>query len=214
MSSVSEPSASASFGAAATRAGKSDDRKDADQYVDDLGGRRSSTHRRIGLRAIGRDCAADGDQRGEADQRQCLRIEFSTPEPITVVLRDPSIADRQPAQPFHVIHSARTPLPGLAGCPHCRLSRHDPHHHDRVNPRPAIGRDRVGARLDVDGRLATSISAPRLPRNVNQRECSSAEKNSRAVFVLVCCSASVGMSLEAEEVEQLLGDVETNSPRS
>ena len=75
-SSMSYPSASASFGAAATTHGQPDDGNDADQHVDDLGGRRARTHRGIGLRSVGRDRATDRDQRGEPDQRQRLRIEL------------------------------------------------------------------------------------------------------------------------------------------
>ena len=75
-SSMSYPSAIASFGAAATTRGQPDDGNDADQHVDDLGGRRPGAHRGIGLRPVGRDRATDRDQRGEADERQRLRIEL------------------------------------------------------------------------------------------------------------------------------------------
>ena len=62
-------------------AGQPDDGNDADQHVDDLGGRRAGTHRGIGLRSVGRHRATDRDQRGEPDQRQRLRIELSGLEP-------------------------------------------------------------------------------------------------------------------------------------
>ena len=80
-SSVSYPSASASFGAAATTHGEPDDGNDADEHVDDLGGRRPCTHRGVGLGAVGRHRATDRDQRGEADQRQRLRIELGGARP-------------------------------------------------------------------------------------------------------------------------------------
>ena len=36
-----------------------------------------ASHRRIGLRSVGRNRATDRDQRGEPDQRQRLRIELT-----------------------------------------------------------------------------------------------------------------------------------------
>ena len=60
-------------------AGQPDDGNDADQHVDDLGGGGARAHRGIGLRAVGRHSATDRDQRGQADQRQRLRIERPGP---------------------------------------------------------------------------------------------------------------------------------------
>jgi hypothetical protein len=58
-------------------AGKPNDGNDVDQNIDDLGGRRTSAHRRISLLPIGWACAADCDQGGEADERLGLRIQTS-----------------------------------------------------------------------------------------------------------------------------------------
>ena len=58
------------------------------------------------MRTVGRDSATDGDQCGEADQRQRLRIELSTPETVTVGVSDAGVVDGKPAQPFRVVQGA------------------------------------------------------------------------------------------------------------
>jgi len=58
-------------------AGEPNDGNDANQHLDDLGGRRTSAHGRISLLSIGRASAADCDQGGETDERLRLRIETS-----------------------------------------------------------------------------------------------------------------------------------------
>jgi DNA-binding CsgD family transcriptional regulator len=55
---------------------EADDGYDADQHVDDLGGRRARAHRGIGLGSIGGDSTADRHQRGEPDELQRLQIEL------------------------------------------------------------------------------------------------------------------------------------------
>ena len=52
-----------------------DDRDETDEDVDDLGRRRTRIDGRVALGTIGRQGAADRDQRGEADEFEGLRIE-------------------------------------------------------------------------------------------------------------------------------------------
>ena len=67
--------------------GEPDNRNDAEQRVDDLGGCCPRADSGIGLGAVRGFSATDGDQRGQADQRQRLRIEFAGPGPASVVAR-------------------------------------------------------------------------------------------------------------------------------
>ena len=113
---MSYPSAIARLGAAATTLGVPTIGNDAEQHLNDLVGRRTRTHRGIGLCAIGRSRATDRHQRGEADQGQRLRIELDKVNPHTGsnVLGELFVVDGQQAQCFPVIQadspSRRTPV--------------------------------------------------------------------------------------------------------
>ena len=80
---MSYPSAIARLGAAATTLGSPTTETTPEQHLNDLGGRRTGTHRGVGLRSVGRHCATDRHQRAEADQRQRLRIELADSTPVT-----------------------------------------------------------------------------------------------------------------------------------
>ena len=78
-SSVSYPSAIASFGAAATTRGSPTMGMTPTSTSTISAAVAPALDRGVGLRAVGRDRAADRDQRGEADERQRLRVELSDP---------------------------------------------------------------------------------------------------------------------------------------
>ena len=82
---MSYPSAIAKTRGRRDNTGESDDGNDAEQHLDDLGGRRARTHRGVRLRSIGWNRAADRHQRADADQGQRLGSSSteSSPTPLT-----------------------------------------------------------------------------------------------------------------------------------
>ena len=85
---------------------ETDHGKDAHQYVDDLDGGRTSTHRSIGLCPVGRKGTADRHQHGKTDESQRLRIELSRlQDGGTGSVVEVSVESEQ-SKPFGVIQSS------------------------------------------------------------------------------------------------------------
>ena len=58
--------------------GQADDGHEADQHLDDLRGSGARVDGRVGVGAVGRHGTPTGDQGGEADEGQRLRVEITS----------------------------------------------------------------------------------------------------------------------------------------